>query len=53
MTTFVKIVNAIPESIGWTITGTLAILAIIGCIHFAKFAIRVWKEWHEDEDIEG
>jgi hypothetical protein len=52
MITFINIVNSIPESIGWAIAGTTAVLAIIGCIHFAKFAVQVWKEWHEEENTE-
>ena len=52
MTTFINFVNAIPESIGWAITNTLVILAIVGCVHFAKFAIQVWKEWHEEDTEE-
>ena len=45
MTTFINIVNSIPESTGWAIANVAVVIAIIGCIHFAKFALLAWAEW--------
>ena len=44
-----KLLCAIPENVGWVIVGAMGAFAVVGVIHFAKFLIKVWKEWHEED----
>lgn len=43
---------AIPDSIGWTLVGIAGTLCAIMMYKLAKLFVEMWREWHEEEEIE-
>ena len=50
---FINFLCSIPDNIGYTLVGFLGALCLVMGIKLAKLFIQMWREWHEDGEVEA
>ena len=42
----------IPDHIGWMLVGVAGTLCAVMMYKLGKLFVEMWREWHEEEEIE-
>lgn len=48
-----EMICRIPDSIGWTMVGAMAMLCAVMLVRLGKILVQMWKDYHEDEAEEA
>lgn len=50
---FINLICSIPDNIGWAMVGFVGAFALMMGVKLAKLFIQMWREWHEDDEVEA